>query len=375
MEKSQGGAPEIWAQFAENLKAGWSWSGFETSAFFVNDGAARFSNVASVIGADQISDGRALAAGDLDGDGDVDLVGSVSNVRPMLYVLRNDLREQGNSLFVELVGSGGTSAAGASLRVRGGGRVLRRDVALGSGFLTQHDLTQHFGLGEAERVEGITITWPDGAVQELGEVRANGKLVVEQGGEVRAFAPRIPRNANATGRLPAVEWDRRSDGRELLRPPYPDLSDLGLRDLEGEPIDLVLGPEGARPGGPVLLLNLWAGWCASCKREMPALVDAHAAAPEGLRIVGVNLDTEVSLDEVRRTADEWRIDFPVAHLTGARFEHLMERLEPAFGRMDPRAMVLPTSLLLTPSGKVIAKIEGELAIDDLVDLIRSLRER
>ena len=154
------GWPEIWAQFSKNLKEGWSWSGFERSTMFVNDGTAGFVDLAPVLGADQVSDGRGIAVGDLDGDGDLDMVGTTSRTHPHVYVLRNDLEHQRSFLMLDLVPKANRSEAGARVLVTAGGRRLRRDAAIGQGFLAQHARTLHFGLGEASSAERVDSPTP-----------------------------------------------------------------------------------------------------------------------------------------------------------------------------------------------------------------------
>jgi cytochrome c biogenesis protein CcmG, thiol:disulfide interchange protein DsbE len=76
--------------------------------------------------------------------------------------------------------------------------------------------------------------------------------------------------------------------------------------LDGEPVSL----EGLR-GQPVLL-NVWATWCAPCRVEVPelqALHEQHGA--DGLRVVGVTVDSRAALDDIRRFMDEFGMTYDV----------------------------------------------------------------
>jgi len=353
------------------MRRGWSWSGFERSSTFINDGSGAFVDLSNVLGTDQVSDGRGVASGDLDGDGDLDLVGTCSRTAPHVYVLRNDFETERAFLLVDLVPRELRSPAGAQLRLTAGGRTQRRDVALGSGFLSQHATTAHFGLGDAERVERLEITWPDGEVELRTPPPINTRVVLRQGTEGAEELALAPRNHNATRRLPAVEWDARRSDLALVGGAGPDLSALEIVDLDGERRPLVVGPRGLEPNGPALLVNLWASWCVNCRKETPELAEAHRTARGGLRVLGLSLDEAEDRAEVERARDEWGIPFPVAHVTGDTKSALLTELEPLLEREG--GLSLPTSFLLDPRGRVIAIARGTFEVDHLVLLLETLR--
>lgn len=109
---------------------------------------------------------RAGAPADLDGDGDLDLL-SVE-IDGTVRMLRNEVAD-GHWLRVRpRATSGNTHAIGARVELRLGERVLRREVRTSGGFQAAVPAAVHFGLGTATDYDGLTIRWPDGAVQELG---------------------------------------------------------------------------------------------------------------------------------------------------------------------------------------------------------------
>ncbi len=66
--------------------------------------------------------------------------------------------------------------------------------------------------------------------------------------------------------------------------------------------------------GDVVLLNLWATWCAPCREEMPSMEALHQAlAPSGLRVVAVSIDERGQERAIREFARELGLTFEILH--------------------------------------------------------------
>src|SRR5262245_24372608 len=160
-----------------------SLNGRERKCLFRNNGDGTFTEVAFVNGADRIEDGRGLTVFDLDGDGRLDLL-LRNYVQPA--VLLHNRGEAGHWITFELGGRrSNRDGVGARLRLRAGDRWQTRVVATGSGYLSSSSRRQHFGLGEATRVDEVQIQWPAGTQQTLRDLRVDRQyLVVEQSAEI-----------------------------------------------------------------------------------------------------------------------------------------------------------------------------------------------
>ena len=66
--------------------------------------------------------------------------------------------------------------------------------------------------------------------------------------------------------------------------------------------------------GDVVLLNIWATWCAPCRVEMPSMQEAHDRfSARGLKVVAVSVDVEAGSEEIRRFRDEYKLTFEILH--------------------------------------------------------------
>ncbi len=138
---------------------------------FMNQGGGRFVDQASAVGDDfaQPKVGRGLACGDFDRDGDIDLLLTSNNGLARLY--RNDRPAGNKSIRFHLRGTeSNRDAIGATVRLFHGGTSQSRMVRSGSSYLSQSELAVTFGVGTRDRIDRVTIAWPNGRIEEFKNV-------------------------------------------------------------------------------------------------------------------------------------------------------------------------------------------------------------
>jgi enediyne biosynthesis protein E4 len=156
-----------------------------------NVGGGRFKDVSEGAGPGirEAWSSRGSAAGDLDGDGTLEVVVNNMGDRPSL--LKN-VAPQKNWLLVRCTGTGAKTsreALGARVYVYLGERRLSGEVQGGTSFVSQNDARLHFGLGGDARYSRLEVVWPGGAREVFPGGEGNRVVVIEQGRGTPASRP------------------------------------------------------------------------------------------------------------------------------------------------------------------------------------------
>jgi hypothetical protein len=153
----------------------------EPPHLFHNRGNGQFTDIAPNVGAEFAAPkvGRGAAFGDLDLDGDLDVLVTTNGGPARLY--RNDLASSNRSVRVVLRGAkSNRDGIGARVRARIGTTWQSRMVRTGSSYLSQSELPLTFGLGARPAIEELVVEWPSGATDRLGRLTAGRQIVITE---------------------------------------------------------------------------------------------------------------------------------------------------------------------------------------------------
>ena len=157
---------------------------------FRNLGQGRFEEVVADPGdaLSQPSVGRGAAYGDLDNDGDLDVLLTANDGPPRL--LRNDGGNANTLLRVRTVGvESNRDGIGARVEVSAAGDTRWQIVKTGSSYASQSELPLTFGLGGVGVVDAIRVVWPSGHVDMVDSLTANQLVTIREGAGVVDAAP------------------------------------------------------------------------------------------------------------------------------------------------------------------------------------------
>jgi enediyne biosynthesis protein E4 len=147
---------------------------------FSNSGNLIFKNNAGSLGLSQLAYSNGAAYGDLDNDGDEDLV--VNNINSKSFVYRNDANESSGNHFlkVRFIGSEKNPfGIGAEVRIKTKDTIRVLQNYNTRGFQSSIEPILLFGLGKTTSIDSVQVTWPDGKVQVIANVKPNQTITLK----------------------------------------------------------------------------------------------------------------------------------------------------------------------------------------------------
>ena len=159
---------------------------------FKNNGDLTFNSVAEDWGLSLPGFSNGSAYGDLDGDGDLDLI--VSNVNSELSVYRNNSNKMSNNNFlkVNLKGAGkNTFAIGSRVNLYMKDQVIYQELIPTRGFQSSIDYALTFGLGKTQKIDSLKVIWPNRQTEMLYNLDVNQVVMLDQN-DADFVIPQLP---------------------------------------------------------------------------------------------------------------------------------------------------------------------------------------
>jgi Flp pilus assembly protein TadD/peroxiredoxin len=354
-----------WNAINELVRSDAAWNGFERNVFYLNNHDGTFLDVSGVVRLDFPDDSRAFALADLDHDGRLEVVLKNRNA-PQLRVLRNNMKEMGNSIMFRLRGTAtNRDAIGTAVTVEVGGNRRTKYLQAGSGFLSQHSKELHFGIGLLPGPLRATVCWPGGATQSFADLPINSRIHIEEGSE-KFVATRYSES----------HWSQTSSGESMHIESLPSsvetwlieplrTPDFSLPDVDGKTWKL------RSLQGSVVLLNFWATASPASVEQLRVLRQEHSRiAATGMRVLAVNVHDRQNAEAVRSLVTKNALPFPVllgteevAGTYNVLYRYLLAR---------HRDLPVPASFLVDQASMIVKVYQGSINISRVLQDVKSI---
>ena len=167
----------------------------QPNQLFRNTGKGSFVEIMDQAALQPLEVSRGAAFGDIDNDGDTDVL--VTNNNGPARLLLNQVGNQSHWLGLRVIGKSGRDMLGAQVEIVVSEKtILRRRVRTDGSYLSGNDPRVLVGLGAATRVKTVRVRWPDGTIEEWNDLPADRYITVKQGAE--SFPARAQRRKEGT---------------------------------------------------------------------------------------------------------------------------------------------------------------------------------
>lgn len=158
-----------------------------------NNGDITFSNANKEWGFELPSMSNGAAYGDLDNDGDLDVV--INNVNMEAFVYKNRTDEISDYNYIKLKFEGEEKnrfAIGTSVMLYYGDNIVLQELIPSRGFQSSMEYVMTIGLGTSNTIDSLRVIWPDDSTQKLEDVPANQFLTLRHREAEGIYHPRLP---------------------------------------------------------------------------------------------------------------------------------------------------------------------------------------
>lgn len=146
---------------------------------FSNQKGEKFQDVTKDWGLQDFTNSNGAAYGDLDNDGDLDLV--INNINAPVSLYRNNSNNSNNYIQIQLEGQKKNKhSLGTKIMVFANGFKQVKEQFTSRGYLSTVSPILHFGLGKIQKIDSIQVYWPDGTFHTERTIAVNQKIILKQ---------------------------------------------------------------------------------------------------------------------------------------------------------------------------------------------------
>ena len=171
---------------------------------FENQGNLRFKTLREESGLNDLTISTGAAYGDLDNDGDLDLI--VHNLGEESFLYRNDSNNTNNYLRLKFKHHPDISAMGSRVYIYYNGDMQSRELLTTRGFQSSCEPVVHFGVGTINTIDKIEIIWPDNHLQILTDVQVNQSIELDYSDAKKLYKYVKPVKSHLVNELPALDY-------------------------------------------------------------------------------------------------------------------------------------------------------------------------
>ncbi|MGZ3845943.1 MAG: VCBS repeat-containing protein [Flavisolibacter sp.] len=166
---------------------------------YQNQGNLKFKDVGANWGFTQASFSNGAAYGDLDNDGDLDVV--VNNVNQPCFVYKNNSREINHNNYISFFIQGSDKnrfGVGSKIKIYANGQVLSREVMPSRGFQSSIDYKTIVGLNKINRIDSVVIEWPDLSYSKYSSPAINRNYILKESDAKKYHQQQVPTEPGTT---------------------------------------------------------------------------------------------------------------------------------------------------------------------------------
>ena len=226
----------------------------------------------------------------------------------------------------------------------------------------------HFGLGASDKISRVTVAWPGGETQSYDGVQADQRYRLVCGD--RAVKSERPRTIEWPTPLPEIEVQGTGGGQANTpsRLPVPALPFL---QMDGKSARVAPGKSER-----LILVNLWASWCAPCAQELKEFASEKSRLEKaGLDIVALSLDGVGKRAGDTKAAEKFMSKLGNPFSSGIATPETLQKISILHDQIYEKrsAVALPTSLLIDQDGRLAGYYEGGMDVETLMKRVELAR--